>query len=40
MCVCWVWSKDDEVMNIEDLMMNSVMEILKMVVLCIDVMVE
>ena len=35
-----VWSKDDEVTNIEDSMTNSAMEILKMAALCTDVMVE
>lgn len=35
-----VWSKDDEVMNIEDSMTNSAMEILKMAALCTDVTVE
>lgn len=35
-----VWSKDDEVTNIEDSMTNSAMEILKMAALCTDVTVE
>ena len=35
-----VWSKEDEVTNIEDSMTNSAMEILKMAALCTDVMVE
>ena len=35
-----VWSKEDEVTNIEDSMTNSAMEILKMAVLCTDVTVE
>ena len=35
-----VWSKEDEVMNIEDSMTNSAMEILKMAALCTDVTVE
>ncbi|MDX8092920.1 cation-translocating P-type ATPase [Enterococcus lactis] len=40
MRVCRVWSKDDEVTNIEDSMTNSAMEILKMAALCTDVTVE
>ncbi len=35
-----VWSKEDEVTNIEDSMTNSAMEILKMAALCTDVTVE
>lgn len=35
-----VWSKDDEVTNIEDSMTNSAMEILKLAALCTDVTVE
>ncbi|MDV4934893.1 cation-translocating P-type ATPase [Enterococcus faecium] len=35
-----VWSKDDEVTNIEDSMTNSAMEILKMAALCTDATVE
>ena len=35
-----VWSKDDEVTNIEDSMTNRAMEILKMAALCTDVTVE
>ncbi|MDQ8604693.1 cation-translocating P-type ATPase [Enterococcus sp. FR202] len=35
-----VWSKDDEVTNIEDSMTNSAMEILKMAALCTDVTFE
>ena len=35
-----VWSKEDEVTNIEDSMPNSAMEILKMAALCTDVTVE
>ena len=35
-----VWSKEDEVTNIEDSMTNSAMEILKMAALCSDVTVE
>jgi calcium-translocating P-type ATPase len=35
-----VWSKDDEVTNIEDSMTNSAMEILKMAAFCTDVTVE
>lgn len=35
-----VWSKEDEVTNIEDSMTNSAMEILKMAALCTDVRVE
>ena len=35
-----VWSKDDEVTNIEDSMTNSAMEILKMAAVCTDVTVE
>ncbi|HFS4871494.1 TPA: cation-translocating P-type ATPase [Enterococcus faecium] len=35
-----VWSKEDEVTNIEDSMTNSAMEILKMAALCTDVAVE
>ncbi|HFU5890503.1 cation-translocating P-type ATPase [Enterococcus sp. SB12] len=40
MCVRRVWSKEDEVTNIEDSMTNSAMEILKMAALCTDVTVE
>ncbi|HGF8048268.1 TPA: cation-translocating P-type ATPase [Enterococcus faecium] len=35
-----IWSKEDEVTNIEDSMTNSAMEILKMAALCTDVTVE
>ncbi|EGP5623480.1 cation-translocating P-type ATPase [Enterococcus faecium] len=35
-----VWSKEDEVTNIEDSMTNSAMEILKMAALCTDVTIE
>ena len=35
-----VWSKEDEVTNIEDSMTNSAMEILKMAALCTDVTVD
>lgn len=35
-----VWSKEDEVTDVEDSMTNSAMEILKMVALCTDVTVE
>lgn len=40
MCVCWVWYCGDEVMDMEDVMIDEVMEVLKMAVLCIDVIVE